>query len=406
MADKRSSVWISRHDVLIAARDLFEERGFEGTTTDDVASAARIAKRSLYRHFSSKEQLLYELQENFVQALLQEARKLEGNPEQRLRRMVASHIQVLRDHRREVKVFLEEAKHVGGTRRIGIMQGQQTYEQAFAQILQDGVDSGVFEIPDVQLACRAILGALNDGYRWYDDSIDDAEHVAAQFIRLIVSGIGARKTGRTELRLAPDVVERLRNASTSPNGELPADIVAAATHLFCKLGYHRTATQQIADRAGVTKGALFYHVKHKEELLVEIVRGLLDRYRAILDVGGAAHLPPPEKIASFLVGQSYAITLDREAVAVFVEELKYLPTEMLGQVSERSAAAYATFENALVEGVHAGAFDVSDPRLACLYATGTITFAYRWYEPEDGLTPEDFGLQIAELVLNGIGRRD
>ncbi len=110
VADKRSSVWISRRDVLIAARDLFEERGFEGTTTDDVASAARIAKRSLYRHFSSKEQLLFELHEDFVRALLQEADKLEGDPEERLRRMVASHIRILNDHRREVKVFLEEGE--------------------------------------------------------------------------------------------------------------------------------------------------------------------------------------------------------------------------------------------------------------------------------------------------------
>lgn len=406
MSDKRSSVWISRDDVLIAARDLFEERGFEGTTTDDVAAAAQIAKRSLYRHFSSKEQLLYELQEKFVQALLQESRKLEGNPEERLRRMVESHIRILRDHRREVKVFLEESKHIDGKRRVGLKQGQQIYEQAFARILQDGVESGVFEIPDVQLAARAILGALNDGYRWYDDSIDDAEYVATRFVSLIVSGIGVPENGRTRVRLAPELIEQLRDAATSPNGDLPVDIVAAATHLFCKRGYHRTTTQQIADLAGVTKGALYYHVKYKEELLVEIVRGLLDRYRAILQVGGADHLSPAEKIASFLVGQSYAITLDREAVAVFVEELKYLPAEMLGQVSERSTVAYAIFESALAEGADAGVFDVGDPRLTCLYVTGMITYAYRWYEPQDGLTAEVLGLQMAELFLNGIGRRD
>jgi hypothetical protein len=90
---------------------------------------------------------------------------------------------------------------------------------------------------------------------------------------------------------------------------------------------------------------------------------------------------------------------------VFVEELKYLPSTMAGQVSERSAATYAIFEAALAEGVDAGVFDIGDARLTCLYATGMVTFAYRWYEPEEGLATEDLGLRIAELVLNGIGRR-
>ena len=155
----------------------------------------------------------------------------------------------------------------------------------------------------------------------------------------------------------------------------------------------------------MTKGALYYHVKFKEELLIEIVRGLLGRYRAILEVGLSANLPPAARIASFIVGQAYAITLDHEAVAVFVEELKYLPADLLDQKAESTAGSYAIFESALVEGERSGAFAEIDSRLSCLYATGMITFAYRWYRPEQGMSAKDLGLQVAELVLNGIGRR-
>lgn len=45
---------------LIAAADLlFERQGYEDTTTSDIAEAADVAQRTLFRHFPSKEALLY-----------------------------------------------------------------------------------------------------------------------------------------------------------------------------------------------------------------------------------------------------------------------------------------------------------------------------------------------------------
>jgi TetR/AcrR family transcriptional regulator, mexJK operon transcriptional repressor len=47
-----------RRQILDAARTLFLEQGFEGTTMDAITAAARVSKRTLYRYYASKEDLL------------------------------------------------------------------------------------------------------------------------------------------------------------------------------------------------------------------------------------------------------------------------------------------------------------------------------------------------------------
>jgi len=57
----RRSDWLeTRQRILAAARQLFSERGFRGTTTKDVAEAAGVAELTLYRHFKTKSQLFEE----------------------------------------------------------------------------------------------------------------------------------------------------------------------------------------------------------------------------------------------------------------------------------------------------------------------------------------------------------
>src|SRR5205809_5669982 len=49
-------------------------------------------------------------------------------------------------------------------------------------------------------------------------------------------------------------------------------LMAAAIDCFARLGYQGTTIDRIARDAGVTKGAVYYHVRDKEELLFEAVK--------------------------------------------------------------------------------------------------------------------------------------
>ncbi|WP_250279559.1 TetR/AcrR family transcriptional regulator [Frankia sp. Cppng1_Ct_nod] len=52
-------------------------------------------------------------------------------------------------------------------------------------------------------------------------------------------------------------------------------IRSVALELFAEQGYDKASLREIAERLGVTKAALYYHFKTKEEILVSILRDLL-----------------------------------------------------------------------------------------------------------------------------------
>jgi len=57
----RSSEENTRQRILDAALRLFADRGYDGTTTKDLATAANVAEGTLFRHFSSKKTILIEV---------------------------------------------------------------------------------------------------------------------------------------------------------------------------------------------------------------------------------------------------------------------------------------------------------------------------------------------------------
>src|SRR6187431_1563163 len=78
-------------------------------------------------------------------------------------------------------------------------------------------------------------------------------------------------------------------ASTSPanpssatrpksNGRGRKELMAIAIDCFARYGYQGTTIDRIAGAAGVTKGALYYHFRDKEELLFEAVQDRITEF--------------------------------------------------------------------------------------------------------------------------------
>jgi len=62
----------TREAVLNAALERFAERGFHGTAVPDIARAAGIAAGTIYRHFTSKQQLVNEVYRRCKTAMMQQ----------------------------------------------------------------------------------------------------------------------------------------------------------------------------------------------------------------------------------------------------------------------------------------------------------------------------------------------
>ncbi len=61
-------------------------------------------------------------------------------------------------------------------------------------------------------------------------------------------------------------------------------IVTAAAELFAEKGFSETTAAEVARRANVAQGTLFYHFKTKENILLEVFEGIMIRYQAGMEV--------------------------------------------------------------------------------------------------------------------------
>ena len=108
----RETVVDSRQEILRTAARLFQQRGYDATSMNDVAAALKLSKGGLYHHFQSKDEILYEIMNHAMEItqerVLNPVRGI-ANPVERLRALIRLHIEVVLSPRdREITVMLHE----------------------------------------------------------------------------------------------------------------------------------------------------------------------------------------------------------------------------------------------------------------------------------------------------------
>ncbi|RJL32757.1 TetR/AcrR family transcriptional regulator [Bailinhaonella thermotolerans] len=131
-------------------------------------------------------------------------------------------------------------------------------------------------------------------------------------------------------------------------------IQAAARELFASQGVRKTSLQEIADRLGITKPALYYHFSSREDLVRSIVQPLIDEGEAFLRRQEAKG----EVDARAMLGEYFDFHLrHREELMLILTELTTLAELGLVQVvlswRERLAALLIGPEPTLVMAARA-----------------------------------------------------
>ena len=100
-------------------------------------------------------------------------------------------------------------------------------------------------------------------------------------------------------------------------GDTRARIQRVALELFAEQGYERTSLREIAERLGVTKAALYYHFKSKED----IVRSFTEDYFAQMDalIAWGRDQPPSARSGHELLDRYISIVMEGSEVFRFLE---------------------------------------------------------------------------------------
>ncbi len=164
-----------RQALLHSAAELFRRKGFDATSTRDIAAAAGMQSGSPFYHFESKGALLFAvMQEGMHTAIARQARALQKNEQltQDARRLLAvlirNHFDVLLGPGSDfIPVMLYESRSITALQRATLATLQGQYEAPWVPVLQALHRNGLLRA-DVKLARLLIFGALNWSVQWYD----------------------------------------------------------------------------------------------------------------------------------------------------------------------------------------------------------------------------------------------
>ena len=180
-----------RGELLRSAAKLFRRKGFDATSTRDIAAAVGMRSGSPFYHFKSKGALLYAVMEEGMRSAIERQRTAiervdipAADAAARLRVLIRNHFDVLLGPGSDfIPVMLYEARSITPRQRAVLAELQGEYEAPWVPLLQALHRAGALK-GDVKLARLLIFGALNWSAQWYDRrkgaSLDELTDAAMQ----------------------------------------------------------------------------------------------------------------------------------------------------------------------------------------------------------------------------------
>ncbi|MFT3696234.1 MAG: TetR/AcrR family transcriptional regulator [Kofleriaceae bacterium] len=153
-----------------AARLIFQ-KGFDGTSMQDIADACGMTKAGLYHHIATKEALLLSIMhygmDLFEERVLAPVQDI-GDPLARLRATMANNVQlVTEDETKEVTIILHEHQTLTGAAQQEINARKKQYVQFLQRTIQEGIDRGQLRKVDPTIAAFSFLGTVLWTYKWW-----------------------------------------------------------------------------------------------------------------------------------------------------------------------------------------------------------------------------------------------
>jgi AcrR family transcriptional regulator len=153
-----------------AAARLFVERGFGGTSIQDIADTLGVTRTAVYYYFKNKGEILRALVEEITVAAMERlarASKLKIGPTQRLRELVREYAMLILAHPKEFRVLDRSERDLPKDVADLHTSAKRQVLESFTKAVSDGIAAGEFRDVDARMAAFAILGMCNWTSAWF-----------------------------------------------------------------------------------------------------------------------------------------------------------------------------------------------------------------------------------------------
>lgn len=178
-------------------------------------------------------------------------------------------------------------------------------------------------------------------------------------------------------------------------------VIVEAVRAFGRNGYQNTSLDDIAGKLNVTKPALYYYFKSKNELLYEchnLAMDIGDRAIEHAEAQGGAGLDKLTRLIEY-----YIDNLTRELPASgILHEMSALRPEHLKKILQRRRRFDARMREFVSEGIADGTIRPCDPKLAVFWFMSAINGIPRWFSPDGDLSGAQIAAAFVQFLVSGL----
>lgn len=178
-------------------------------------------------------------------------------------------------------------------------------------------------------------------------------------------------------------------------------VVATAARLFNERGYYAATLDDVANELHVTKAALYYYIRDKDEILFECQKQALQTMRDVLDEINLHDRPVRQRLEHFL--QDYARILSEDYGKCLIRTgIRQLKPES----REKVLPFVRQLDNGLLklieEGVANGEIQPHAARLIRNFIFGAFQGLTNWFNPDGEFTIEQVFTAYWDILAKGI----
>jgi AcrR family transcriptional regulator len=196
---------------------------------------------------------------------------------------------------------------------------------------------------------------------------------------------------------------RAPEAGSDVHRERHKTVLETAARLICEKGYEAASVQDIADACGLTKAGLYYYIRSKDELLLEIMSYGMDIFeeRVLLPVLSISD--PIERLKACMEKNIFLVTEGwSKEVTIILHEHETLTGAARAQINARKKRYVHFLESTFEEAVREGRIRPVEPRVAAFSFLGQVLWIYKWFRPDGKIPSEQLAREMQDLFFGGL----
>src|SRR3989442_6762765 len=178
--------------ILNTCAKIFAEKGFHQTSVRHIARATKMSLSGLYYYFTTKEELLFLIQERCFVTLLQRwEQAANSNPDirPRIRAFAENHLSFFLHNMPEMKVMAHEDESLTGEFNDKILVLKRRYVKVIMDLIEELQEQEDGKGIDLRVATFSLFGMMNWIYTWYQPKRDlPLRQLMEQMLRIYFFG--------------------------------------------------------------------------------------------------------------------------------------------------------------------------------------------------------------------------